>query len=437
MVAMAGSNAAADNTTFTYYVLLGDKAPKAKVVEQEIYGKTADLNCEIEVNSNGMMDMSALSGSGIEVDLYGSDLNDLAAAGKQVMTLMEGIDGIQNVTDGQDAGDAEINITIDKDKAMRMGLTVAQVYQQIAAKLTTDTTATTLKAGGDSYSVVIVDKTDTPTLDDIFNMEFETTTTDENGSSVKETHTLGEFATRTTTAGYTTIARENGSRKLAVTSETANGYNTTLLSRELEPQLAALDLPDGVTAELAGETTQVTEMLSQMAKMLALALAFVYFVMVAQFQSLLSPFIVLFTIPLAFTGGMLGLMAAGEQLSLISLMGFLVLMGVVVNNGIVFVDYANQLRIGGLERTDALVATGRTRMRPILMTTLTTVLAMVTMLFGTDMASEMSTGMAIVIIGGLSYATLMTLFVVPCMYDMMNKKDMQKVDESELQIVDM
>ena len=428
MVAMAGSNAAADNTTFTYYVLLGDKAPKAKVVEQEIYGKTADLNCEIEVNSNGMMDMSALSGSGVEVDLYGNDLNDLAAAGKQVMALMEGIDGIQNVTDGQDAGDAEINITIDKDKAMRMGLTVAQVYQQIAAKLTTDTTATTLKAGGDSYSVVIVDKTDTPTLDDIFNMEFETTTTDENGSSVKETHTLGEFATRTTTAGYTTIARENGSRKLALTSETADGYNTTLLSRELEPQLAALDLPDGVTAELAGETTQVTEMLSQMAKMLALALAFVYFVMVAQFQSLLSPFIVLFTIPLAFTGGMLGLMAAGEQLSLISLMGFLVLMGVVVNNGIVFVDYANQLRIGGLERTDALVATGRTRMRPILMTTLTTVLAMVTMLFGTDMASEMSTGMAIVIIGGLSYATLMTLFVVPVLYDLFYRRPPVNID---------
>ena len=196
----------------------------------------------------------------------------------------------------------------------------------------------------------------------------------------------------------------------------------------MRPQLAALDLPDGVTAELAGETTQVTEMLSQMAKMLALALAFVYFVMVAQFQSLLSPFIVLFTIPLAFTGGMLGLMAAGEQLSLISLMGFLVLMGVVVNNGIVFVDYANQLRIGGLERTDALVATGRTRMRPILMTTLTTVLAMVTMLFGTDMASEMSTGMAIVIIGGLSYATLMTLFVVPVLYDLFYRRPPVNID---------
>ena len=428
MVAMTGSSAATDNTTFTYYVLLADKAPKAKVIEQQIYDNTADLDCTVDVNSNGMMDMSALSGSGIEVDLYGHDLDDLAAAGKQVVELMNGIEGIENVTDGQDASDEEINISIDKDKAMRMGLTVAQVYQQIAAKLTTDTTATTLKAGGDSYSVTIVDKTDTPTLDDIFNMEFETTTTDDDGNTVKETHTLGEFATRTTSAGYTTIARENGSRKVEVTSDTAEGYNTTLLSRELEPKLAELDLPDGVTAELAGETTQVSEMLQQMAQMLALALVFVYFVMVAQFQSLLSPFIVLFTIPLAFTGGMLGLMATGEQLSLISLMGFLVLMGVVVNNGIVFVDYANQLRIGGLAREDALVATGRTRMRPILMTTLTTVLAMVTMLFGTDMASEMSTGMAIVIIGGLSYATLMTLFIVPVLYDLFYRKPPVNID---------
>ena len=136
----------------------------------------------------------------------------------------------------------------------------------------------------------------------------------------------------------------------------------------------------------------------------------------------------LFTIPLAFTGGMIGLMIGGEQLSVISLMGFLVLMGVVVNNGIVFVDYANQLRIGGLERTDALVATGRTRMRPILMTTLTTVLAMVTMIFSKDAGSEMGKGMAIVIVGGLSYATLMTLFIVPVMYDLFYRKPPVNID---------
>ena len=429
MVSMMGSDAAVDNTTFTYYVLLTDEgARRGSEIQEQITDATASLPCEVTVNANGMMDMSALSGSGIEVDLYGSDLNDLNTAAGQVVDLLNSVDGIANASDGQENGDEEINISIDKDKAMRMGLTVAQVYQQVAAKLTTDTTATTLKANGTNYTVTIVDKTETPDLDSLFNMEFETTTTDEDGSSVTETHTLGEFATRTTSAGFVSIARENGSRKMSVTSETVDGYNTTLLSREVEPKLAALDLPDGVTAELAGETTQVAEMLQQMVLMMTLALIFVYFVMVAQFQSLLSPFIVLFTIPLAFTGGMLGLMIAGEQLSLISLMGFLVLMGVVVNNGIVFVDYANQLRIGGLERTDALVATGRTRMRPILMTTLTTVLAMVTMLFSQDVGSEMSKGMAIVIIGGLTYATLMTLFIVPVMYDLFYRKPPVNID---------
>ena len=334
MVSMMGSDAAVDNTTFTYYVLLTDEgARRGSEIQEQITDATASLPCEVTVNANGT-----------------------------------------------------------------------------------------------NYTVTIVDKTETPDLDSLFNMEFETTTTDEDGSSVTETHTLGEFATRTTSAGFVSIARENGSRKMSVTSETVDGYNTTLLSREVEPKLAALDLPDGVTAELAGETTQVAEMLQQMVLMMTLALIFVYFVMVAQFQSLLSPFIVLFTIPLAFTGGMLGLMIAGEQLSLISLMGFLVLMGVVVNNGIVFVDYANQLRIGGLERTDALVATGRTRMRPILMTTLTTVLAMVTMLFSQDVGSDMSKGMAIVIIGGLTYATLMTLFIVPVMYDLFYRKPPVNID---------
>ena len=372
--------------------------------------------------------MSALSGSGIEVDIYGRELDDLTTASQQVMELLNSVDGIENVSNGQEAGDEEVHIVINKDKAMRLGLTVAQVYQQIAAKLSTNTTATTLKVGSETYTVNIVDKTDAPNLDDLFQMEFTTTTTDDDGNTVNVTHTLAEFASRTNGNAYASIARENGSRKISVTSETAEGYNTTLLSRELEPKLAALALPDGCTAEIAGETTQVTEMIQQMVKMIALALLFVYFVMVAQFQSLLSPFIVLFTIPLAFTGGMIGLMIGGEQLSVISLMGFLVLMGVVVNNGIVFVDYANQLRIGGLERTDALVATGRTRMRPILMTTLTTVLAMVTMIFSQDAGSEMGRGMAIVIVGGLSYATLMTLFIVPVMYDLFYRKPPVNID---------
>lgn len=135
-------------------------------------------------------------------------------------------------------------------------------------------------------------------------------------------------------------------------------------------------MPEGCSFSMGGESDSVNYMTDEMIQWMALALPFVYLVMVAQFQSLLSPFIVLFTVPLAFTGGLLGLLLTGQQLTMISMMGFIVLMGTVVNNGIVFVDYANQLRMGGMERRAALVATGKTRMRPILMTTLTTVLAM-------------------------------------------------------------
>jgi HAE1 family hydrophobic/amphiphilic exporter-1 len=124
---------------------------------------------------------------------------------------------------------------------------------------------------------------------------------------------------------------------------------------------------------------------------------------------------------------MIGLIAAGQQLSMLSLMGFLVLMGTVVNNGIVFVDYVNQLRLGGLDKREAIVAAGETRMRPILMTTLTTVLAMITMLLSKDVGSELGRGLALVIIGGLLYATLMTLYIIPVMYDIFSKKELKEV----------
>ena len=159
----------------------------------------------------------------------------------------------------------------------------------------------------------------------------------------------------------------------------------------------------------------VNQMVIQMSKVLLLGLALIYLVMVAQFQSLLSPFIVLFTVPLAFTGGLIGLLLMNEPLSVMGMMGFVVLLGTVVNNGIVFVDYANQLRVGGLERREALTA-------------LTTILAMASLLFGDDLSSQMSKGMAIVVAGGLAYATLMTLFIIPVMYDILFKRKPLQVD---------
>ena len=426
---MGAGTGAGSRTSFTYYVLTDTESGRSQnEITDEIEAVTADLPGEILASGGGMSDMSAMMGSGIEVNIYGKNADTLLELSQQVMNQLNSVEGITEVSNGQSAGDTEIRVVINKDEAMRLGLTVAQVYAELAQALTTDTTSTTLTVGEDTYQVNIIDTTKTPDLSSVFDYEFETTTMDEDGAQVKETHRLKEFATRNTAESMASIQRQNQAQYITVTSATADGYNTSQLSGEVQAKLDAMTLPEGYTVEIAGEMTQINDMVTQMVNAMLLALVLIYLVMVAQFQSLLSPFIVLFTIPLAFTGGALGLVFTGEPVSLVSLMGFLVLMGVVVNNGIVFVDYTNQLRIGGLDRTEALVATGKTRMRPILMTTLTTVLAMVTMIFSSDMGSEMGKGMAIVVVGGLVYATLMTLFIVPVMYDIFFKKEPTNVD---------
>ena len=161
--------------------------------------------------------------------------------------------------------------------------------------------------------------------------------------------------------------------------------------------------------------------------MILLALVFFYLIMVAKFQSLLSQYIVMFTIPLAFTGGLLGLLVTRQILSVTSMLGFLILAGIVVNNGIVFVDYVNQLRLDGVDKRTALLETGRGRISPILMTAMTTILAMSTMALGVGMGSELSQGLSIVTIGGLLYATLLTLFIVPILYDIFHRREMKKI----------
>ena len=174
------------------------------------------------------------------------------------------------------------------------------------------------------------------------------------------------------------------------------------------------------------------EAMKQFVLMILLGIVLVYLVMVAQFQSLKSPFIILFTIPLAFTGGFLSLLICGMDVSVISMMGFVMLTGIIVNNGIVLVDFINQLRAEGMEKREAVIEAGVTRMRPILMTTLTTILGLFDMALAKEMGSEMMQPVAVVCIGGLLYATLMTLFVVPCLYDLLNRKDMKVIRDEDL-----
>lgn len=425
-VSLGGSNA---DKNYSFMLLLDeDYASDNKKIASKIEKIFEDNKCEEYSVSDSNMDMSSMMGSGLQVNIYGKDTDKIVKISEDVMKMVKEIKGFDEVTNGQEAGDKEVSVTVNKDKAMRLGLTVAQVYSELAGKLTTEKDSTTLSVGEDDYQVKIVDERDELNTDNLPDYEFETTTTNDKGETKKETHKLKEFATINEGNGVASLQRENLVNYIQVSAETQDGYNTTLLSRDLQKKIDKYDLPGGYEISIQGETETNMEMVENMLLMISLAIVLIYLVMVAQFQGLLSPFIVLLTIPLAFTGGLIALLITGEQLSVMALMGFLVLSGVVVNNGIVFVDYANKLRLTGIEKHDALVETGQTRMRPILMTALTTILAMSTLAFSQDTSAGMSRGMAIVTIGGLAYATLMTLFIVPVFYDIFYRRELKKVD---------
>ena len=279
-----------------------------------------------------------------------------------------------------------------------------------------DKTSTILSIGNKDYPVIVLDKRhEGMTKDDLEKLIIKDKKNEEIEISI------GDIATITEAQGFSSIKRDSQERFMSVTADIDVDHNVGLVSRDFEKKLKDYKVPDGYKIELSGEREMIDDSLRDLTYMILLAIVLIYLIMVAQFQSLLSPFIILFTIPLAFTGGLLALIITGHEISLISMLGFLVLSGIVVNNGIVFVDYTNQLRKDGLDKTEALVLAGKTRMRPIMMTAITTILGLSTLSVGIGIGAEMLQPLAIVSIGGLTYATILTLFVVPVMYHLLNK----------------
>ena len=442
------------------------------VAGKEIETLCADLPCE--VTASGVMSgmMSYMTGSGVSLQVFGSDMADLQSSARTIARRLEQVEGVGEVSDGLDASAPALQVTIDRKAAAEKGLTVAQVYMQIAAALQSSASVSDVTLDSEDMDLT-VDAAEGSVLKRENLLELELSAESSASSAMTgstsgmtgstsgmtgsasgmtgsgtmgqltgdseedKTFKLGDVATVTETVSMNTISRDQQRRCVTVTAAIADGYNVTHVTSAAQQAVSGLTLPEGVTAEFNGENEQIMEAMSQLLLMLLLGVVLVYFIMVAQFQSLKSPFIVMFTIPLALTGGFLALLIAGIEVSVISLIGFVMLVGIIVNNGIVLVDYINQQRLSGMERREAIIDAGVTRLRPILMTSLTTILGLIVTATAKNAGTALMQPIAVVCIGGLLYATLMTLFVVPCMYDMMNKKDMQKVDESELQIVDM
>lgn len=409
------------DTSVTMYAILKEKRELGnEEIKSLIMEKTKDMDCEVSVNTSAM-DMSALMGEGVQVNIKGKDLDKLQTVSEEVMEQLKTVEGLENISNGlEDAGE-EFRITVNKAKAMKYGMTVAQVYQNIYQKLKDASSASTISTDTDDLGVYVSSSKDTEmTRKDLRNLKLEYT--DQSTQKTKKVK-LSKIASFTTADSPNTITRKSQTRYVTVSADIGDGYIVSDVSAKVQKALDNYEAPSGYTITLEGEDASTQEAMEQVLLMLLLGVILMYLIMVAQFQSLLSPFIILFTVPLAFTGGFMGLWMTGSDVSVIAMIGFVMLAGIIVNNGIVLVDYTNQLRRSGTEKKTALVEAGRTRLRPILMTALTTVLGLVPMAVGTSMGTDMTRPMAIVTIGGLIYGTLLTLFVVPCIYDVLNRKE--------------
>ena len=436
---------------------------------KEIEALCADMDCEVTADNvmSGMM--SYVTGNGVSLNVYCEDMETLQSTARAIAARMEQVDGTVDVSDGLEDAVQALRVSVDRTKAMEHGMTVAQIYMQIAAALNSSSTGTDMVLDNASMQLIIEqDEASRLTYEKLPELKI----TPDSGSSMASSmggssmgassmsgssmsgsgssalsgltdeadsgdgsFLLKDVATVEKTVSLNTINRDQQRRCVTVTAGIADVSNVTLVSAQVTKAVEAMELPDDVTIQFNGENEAIMEAMGQVMLMLLLGVVLVYFVMVAQFQSLREPLIVMFTIPLAFTGGFLALLISGTELSVISLIGFVMLVGIIVNNGIVLVDYINQQRLAGMDRREAIVDAGTTRLRPILMTSLTTILGLIVTAMAKNAGTSLIQPVALVCIGGLLYATLMTLFVVPCMYEIVSKKKLRHVDEAELVIL--
>lgn len=438
LMGLTGSVSSSDadkGSVMAYAVFKDDKVKNSESISKEIEAELQSIDGDVVVSgSSSSSSMSAMLGDdGVSIKLYGDDLKTLQNTAKDMAEKLATVDGIDETDNGIGATSGEIKVTVDKTKAAKKSLTVAQVYQQIAAAITSETTSSTLTNSGKDLDVVVIkDENSDVTKNNIKDIKL--TYTDKEGN--EKTTKLSEVADISDSESMNSITRSDQKRYIKVSGTLKDGYTNTDVSNKAKAVFDDYKLPDGCSIEYSGSNESTMEAVNQMLLMMLLGVILIYLIMVAQFQSLKSPFIIMFTIPLAFTGGFLGLLITGFDVSVVALLGFVMLCGIIVNNGIVLVDYINNLRLEGKERREAIVEAGKTRMRPILITAITTVLGLSTMALGIGTGSEIMQPIAIVCIGGLLYATIMTLYIVPVIYDILSKKELRKVSESDLEEID-
>jgi HAE1 family hydrophobic/amphiphilic exporter-1 len=382
----------------------------AEVVRQELkqYPEITDFN--VSTSSGGGM-----SSNSVDVEIYGYDFDKTSALAEQIQSICNHeVEGARDATISRDDERPEIKINVDKQKAMRLGLTSATIATYLRNRVN-GMSCGYLKEDGSEYAILCrLEESDRNTIPKLLDLTIPTPA----GGKVKlsEVCSIGEY--------WTPPAIERKSRQRVVTVS-VTPYETSLgdLATRIQAVVDKIDIPEGVVVRLAGDFEDQQETFGKMGLLAALIILLVYIVMASQFESFKKPFVIMFTIPFALSGVILALWITGRSLDMIGALGLVMLVGIVVKNGIVLIDYIDLMRERGTELNLAIQMAGRSRIRPVLMTAFTTILGMVPMALSTGDGAEMWQPMGIVVIGGLLVSTLLTFFIVPTLYGAMSRHD--------------
>jgi len=370
----------------------------------------------IQTQDFSPMDSMAMMAGGtkpITIEIYGEDLEKTDLFALNIEKILKNIQGVIDVTISRGEGKPELWIEIDRKKASALGLNMAQISNTLRAKFY-GRVATKYREGGDEFDTFVrLMETDRQSLENVYDV----TVVSPAGKLIP----LRSIATIVEKKGPLTLERKNQERIVYVGGGL---YQRPLgaVIKDLKKNLSEVKVPDGIDFKIAGTAKDQEESFQYLFMALILGIILVYMVLAAQFESLLDPFIIMFSVPFAITGVIWALLITGNTLNLVSYIGMIMLVGIVVNNAIVLVDYINILRARGLDLRKAILLSGQRRLRPVLMTTLTTVFALIPLTLGRGEGAEMWGPLAIAVIGGLLVSTLVTLVFVPTLYSILEER---------------
>lgn len=407
-MSMGGSST---NTASLVVVLkpLAERDRSDKEIAHELQQQVTNIpGADITVSANDMMSMS--SSGAISIGIKGNNETDMERLASSIEEIMRGVSGTANIENSIEDTDEELDIVIDRDKAAYYNVSASSVYQTVAMALN-GSTVSKYRGGEEELDIVLkYPKEISTSLENLENLMVPSNT----GGQVP----LSEVATVEHGFGQKSIQRQDQSR-IATVSCSIYGRDLNSVTTDIMAQVNQLPVPAGCSIETGGDVESMQDTFSDLFLAIAMALILVYMVMACQFESLMMPLLIMASVPVMFIGVFPGLLLTGQRISMMSLLGILMLEGIVVNNAIVLVDYVRQLRAKGLCKREAVVESGKTRIRPILVTTLTTILAMIPQLVSTAEGAEIFRPMAATVIFGLTCSTIISLLVIPILYEIM------------------